>query len=149
MIHFGLLFLSALCRRIARTDAGHEIQCANDRIFGIGDASPRCRRRLGRASRAQARGGSLLLTFQIGGRGSRHRRPLPDRPPTLQAFRSVLSETRHSPLARLSPRPFGLGPQSKAFRRLPFGFNPTAHQRLPFVPPSPRSSIPRSSDIIP
>ena len=44
--------------------------------------------------RAQARGGSLLLTFQIGGRGSRHRRPLPDRPPTLQAFRSVLSRTR-------------------------------------------------------
>ncbi len=30
------------------------------RIFGIGDASPRCRRRLGCASRAQARGGSLL-----------------------------------------------------------------------------------------
>ena len=44
--------------------------------------------------RAQARGGSLLLTFPIGGRGSRHRRPLPDRPPTLQAFRSVLSETQ-------------------------------------------------------
>ena len=76
--------------------------------------------------RAQARGRSLLLTFPIGGRGSRHRRPLPDRLPTLQAFRSVLSETRHSPLARLSPRPFGLGPQSKAFRRLPIGCNPTA-----------------------
>ena len=71
------------------------------RIFGIGDASPRCRRRLGRASRAQARGGSLLLTFQIGGRGSRHRRPLPDRPPTLQAFRSVLSETTSVSTRRL------------------------------------------------
>ena len=71
------------------------------RIFGIGDASPRCRRRLGLASRAQARGGSLLLTFQIGGRGSRHRRPLPDRPPTLQAFRSVLSETTSVSTRRL------------------------------------------------
>ena len=54
----------------------------------------RCRRRLDRASRAQARGGSLLLAFQIGRRGSRRQRPLPDRPPTLQAFRSVLSRTR-------------------------------------------------------
>ena len=60
-----------------------------------------CRRRLGRASRAQARGGSLLLTFQIGGRGSRHRRPLPDRPPTFQAFRSVLSETQSVSTQRL------------------------------------------------
>ena len=51
--------------------------------------------------RAQARGGSLLLTFQIGGRGSRHRRPLPDRPPTLQAFRSVLSETTSVSTQRL------------------------------------------------
>ena len=54
----------------------------------------KCRRRLGRAYRAQARGGSLLLAFQIGRRGSRRHRPLPDRPPTLQAFRSVLSRTR-------------------------------------------------------
>ena len=98
--------------------------------------------------RAQARGGSLLLTFPIGSRGSRHRRPLPDRPPTLQAFQSVLSRTRHSPSARLSPRPFGLGPQSKAFRRLPTSFNPRLSW-LPFVPPSPRSSIPGSTDIIP
>ena len=52
------------------------------------------RRRLGRAYCAQARGGSLLLTFQIGRRGSRRQHPLPDRPPTLQAFRSVLSRTR-------------------------------------------------------
>ena len=51
--------------------------------------------------RAQARGGSLLLTFPIGGRGSRHRRPLPDRPPTLQAFRSVLSETTSVSTRRL------------------------------------------------
>ena len=54
----------------------------------------RCRRRLGRASRAQARGGSLLLAFPIGRHGSRRQRPLPDRPPTLRAFRSVLSRTR-------------------------------------------------------
>ena len=60
-----------------------------------------CRRRLGRASRAQARGGSLLLTFPIGGRGFRHRRPLPDRPPTFQAFRSVLSETTSVSTRRL------------------------------------------------
>ena len=93
------------------------------RIFGIGDASPRCRRRLGCASRAQARGGSLLLTFQIGRRGSRHRRPLPDRPPTLQAFRSALSETTSVSTQRLS--------------------------RLPFVPPSPWSSIPESTNMIP
>ena len=73
--------------------------------------------------RAQARGGSLLLTFQIGRRGSRHRRPLPDRPPTLQAFRSVLSETPSVSTQRLS--------------------------RLPFVPPSPRSSIPESTNMIP
>ena len=54
----------------------------------------KCRRRLGRAYCAQARGGSLLLTLQIGRRGSRRQRPLPDRPSTLQAFRSVLSRTR-------------------------------------------------------
>ena len=52
------------------------------------------RRRLGRAYCAQARGGSLLLTFQIGRRGSRRQHPLQDRPPTLQVFRSVLSRTR-------------------------------------------------------
>ena len=43
---------------------------------------------------AQARGVSILLAFQIGCRGSRRQRPLQDRPPTLQAFRSVLSRTR-------------------------------------------------------
>ena len=83
----------------------------------------RCRRRLGRASCAQARGGSLLLAFQIGSRGSRRQHPLPDRPPTLQAFRSVLSRTRSVSTQRPS--------------------------RLPFVPPSPRSSIPESTRIIP
>ena len=55
--------------------------------------------------------------------GSRHRRPLPDRPPALQAFRSVLSETTSVSTQRLS--------------------------RLPFLPPSPRSSIPESTDMIP
>ena len=93
------------------------------RIFGIGDASPRCRRRLGRASRAQARGESLLHRVPIGRRGSRHRRPLPDRPPTIQTFRSILSRTPSVATQRLS--------------------------RLPFVPPSPRSSIPESTDMIP
>ena len=43
---------------------------------------------------AEARGGSLLLAFQIGSRGSRRQHPLPDRPPTLQAFRSVHSKAR-------------------------------------------------------
>ena len=55
--------------------------------------------------------------------GSRHRRPLRDRPPTLQAFQSVLSRTPSVSTQRLS--------------------------RLPFVPPSPRSSIPESADMIP
>ena len=45
-------------------------------------------------TRAQARGGASSVTFQIGGHGSRCQRPLPNRPPTLQAFRFVLSRTR-------------------------------------------------------
>ena len=63
------------------------------RIFGIGDASPNADDAWA-AHCAQARGGSLLLAFQIGSRGSRRQHPLQDRPPTLQAFRSVLSRTR-------------------------------------------------------
>ena len=86
----------------------------------------KCRRRLGRAFALKPAEEASSIAFPIGRRGSRHQRPLPDRPPTFQAFRSVLSRARHSPLARLSPRPFGLGPQSKAFQRLPIGFNPTA-----------------------
>ena len=56
---------------------------------------------LGPRIRAQTHGESLLLTFPIGGRGFRHRRPLPDRPPTLQAFRSVLRETQSVSTRRL------------------------------------------------
>jgi hypothetical protein len=35
-----VLFLSLSCRHTARPNAGRRIQCANGRIFGIGDASP-------------------------------------------------------------------------------------------------------------
>ena len=83
-----------------------------------------CRRRLGRAFALKPAEEASSITFQIGGRGSRHQRPLPDRPPHPSGF-SVRSQRDY------------------------FGFNPTAHQWLPFVPPSPRSSIPGSSDIIP
>ena len=41
------------------------------------------------------------FTFQTGDRGSRHQRPLPDRPPTLQAFQSVHSETTSVSTQRL------------------------------------------------
>ena len=37
---FMFLFLSLSCQRTARPNSGHWIQCANCRIFGIGDASP-------------------------------------------------------------------------------------------------------------
>ena len=82
-----------------------------------------CRRRLGRAFALKPAEEASSITLQIGGRGSRDRHPLPDRPPTLQAFRSVLSRTPSVSTQRLS--------------------------RLPFVPPSPRSSIPESDNIIP
>jgi len=71
----------------------------------------KCRRRLGRAYCAQARGGSLLLAIQIGSRGSRRQRPLPDRPPTFQAFRSVLSRTRP-----VSPTPYSSTSNSCSLR---------------------------------
>ena len=53
----------------------------------------KCRRRLDRAFALKSAEEASSVTFQIGGRGSRNQRPLPDRPPTLQAFRSVLSRT--------------------------------------------------------
>ena len=83
----------------------------------------RCRRRLGCAFALKPAEEASSITFQIGRRGSRHQHPLPDRPPALQAFRSVLSRTPSVSTQRLS--------------------------RLPFVPPSPRSSIPESADMIP
>ena len=52
-----------------------------------------CRRRLGRAFALKPAEEASSITLQIGGRGSRDRHPLPDRPPTLQAFRSVHSRT--------------------------------------------------------
>ena len=52
-----------------------------------------CRRRLGRAFALKPAEEASSITLQIGGRGSRDRHSLPDRPPTLQAFRSVLSRT--------------------------------------------------------
>ena len=53
----------------------------------------RCRRRLGRAFALKPAEEASSITFPIGDCGSRPQRPLPDRPPTLQAFRSVLSRT--------------------------------------------------------
>ena len=53
----------------------------------------RCRRRLGRAFALKPAEEASSITLQSGGRGSRDRHPLPDRPPTLQAFRSVHSRT--------------------------------------------------------
>ena len=53
----------------------------------------RCRRRLGRAFALKPAEEASSITFPIGGCGSRPQRPLPDRPPTLQAFRSDLSRT--------------------------------------------------------
>ena len=53
----------------------------------------RCRRRLGRAIALKPAEEASSITFQIGRRGSRVLRQLRDRPPALQAFRSVLSST--------------------------------------------------------
>ena len=53
----------------------------------------RCRRHLGRAFALKPAEEASSITFPIGGCGSRPQRPLPDRPPTLQAFRSDLSRT--------------------------------------------------------
>ena len=52
--------------------------------------------------RVQACGTSRSLTFQIGVCGSLDQRPLPDRPPTLQAFRSIHRETPSVSTRRLS-----------------------------------------------
>ena len=54
----------------------------------------KCRRRLGRAFALKPAEEASSFTFQIGHRGSRRQHPLQNRPPTLQAFRSVLSRTR-------------------------------------------------------
>ena len=80
----------------------------------------RCRRRLGRAFALKPAEEAPSITFQIGGRGSRRQHPLPDRPPTLQAYQSVLSRTRSVSTQRPS--------------------------WLPFVPPLPRSSIPGNTN---
>ena len=74
--------------------------------------------------RAQARGGSLL-------HHAPNRRP---RFPT------------STPPPGPSAHPSGFSIRSLQDS---FGFNPTAHQRLPFVPPLPRSSIPGSAAMIP
>ena len=71
------------------------------RIFGIGDASPRCRRRLGCTSHAQARGGSLL-------------HHVPNRPPRFPTS---------TPPPGPSAHPSGFSIRSQ---RDYFGFNPTA-----------------------
>ena len=71
------------------------------RIFGIGDASPRCRRRLGCASRAQARGGSLL-------------HHVPNRPPRFPTSTPPPGPSAH-------PSGFSIRSQQGSI-----GFNPTA-----------------------
>ena len=74
--------------------------------------------------RAQASGGSLL-------------HHAPNRRPRFP---------RSTPPPRPSAHPSGFSIRSQQDS---FGSNPTAHQRLPFVPPLPRSSIPGSATIIP
>ena len=74
--------------------------------------------------RAQARGGSLL-------------HHAPNRRPRFP---------RSTPPPGPSTHPSGFSVRSQQDS---FGFNPTAHQRLPFVPPLPRSSIPGSTTMIP
>ena len=74
--------------------------------------------------RAQARGGSLL----------------PHAPTRRPQF------PRSTPPPGPSAHPSGFSIRSQQDS---FGFNPTAHQRLPFVPPLPRSSIPESATMIP
>ena len=74
--------------------------------------------------RAQARGGSLL-------------HHAPNRRPRFP---------RSTPPPGPSAHPSGFSIRSQQDS---FGFNPTAHQRLPFVPPLPRSSIPESATMIP
>ena len=73
---------------------------------------------------AQARGGSLL-------------HHAPNRRPRFP---------RSTPHPGPSAHPSGFSIRSQQDS---FGFNPTAHQRLPFVPPLPRSSIPGSAAMIP
>ena len=74
--------------------------------------------------RAQARGGSLL-------------HHAPNRRPRFP---------RSTPPPGPSAHPSGFSIRSQQDS---IGFNPTAHQRLPFVPPLPRSSIPGSATMIP
>ena len=69
--------------------------------------------------RAQARGGSLL-------------HHVPNRPPRFPTSTPPPGPSAH-------PSGFSIRSQQDSV-----SFNPAAHQRLPFVPPSPRSSIPES-----
>jgi len=73
---------------------------------------------------AQARGGSLL-------------HHVPNRRPRFPTSTPPPGPSAH-------PSGFSIRSQQDSI-----GFNPTAHQRLPFVPPLPRSSIPGSATMIP
>ena len=73
---------------------------------------------------AQTRGGSLLLH-------------VPNRRPRFPTSTPPPGPSAH-------PSGFSIRSQQDSF-----GSNPTAHQRLPFVPPLPRSSIPGSATMIP
>ncbi len=68
------------------------------------------------------------------------RKPPPDVPNRRPWF------PRSTPPPGPSAHPSGFSVRSQQDS---FGFNPTAHQRLPFVPPLPRSSIPGSATMIP
>ena len=74
--------------------------------------------------RAQARGGSLL-------------HHAPNRRPRFPTSTPPPGSSAH-------PSGFSVRSQQDSFC-----FNPTAHQRLPFVPPLPQSSIPGSATMIP
>ena len=93
------------------------------RIFGIGDASP-----------------NADDAWAAHSRSSPRRKPPPHVPNRRPRFPTS------TPPPGPSAHPSGFSIRSQ---RDYFGFNPTAHQWLPFVPPSPRSSIPGSTDIIP
>ena len=100
--------------------AGHNTPTAH---FRNRRCLARCRRRLGRASCAQARGGSLL-------------HHVPNRRPWFPTS---------SPPPGPSAHPSGFSIRSQQDSA---SFNPRLSW-LPFVPPSPRSSIPESTHIIP
>ena len=111
-----------MCRRIARPNAGHLGTIRLRRIFGIGDASPN-------ADDAWAAHLALKPAEEASSSRSQSAAAVPDV--------NTPSRTVRPPFRLFDPFPAGL-----------LRFQPTASQRLPFVPPSPRSSIPESAYIV-